>query len=312
MTFEEWQNGILAKVQGTWNLHNSLEKNKQHSLDFFVLLSSLAGLAGNSGQANYAAASTFLDSFVQFRHSLNLACSVVDIGVMEDVGYVSNDPRLYEHFRSAGNFMLKEQEMLDALHLAIRRSKPSTTDVIATYVNPSQVIVGLRSTTEIMSPQNRYMFKRDSRATIYRNLGTKERNGQTGEDVDELKRFLTEAALNPTVLETQHTAEFLAREAGKALFSFVLRDPSTMDLELPLDSFGIDSLLGMELRNWFRHKIGVDITVRQIMSGASLMQLGKDTAKYLASTEKDPAAASGSHKRDFKSAQERYLNFKAP
>ncbi|KAL9630961.1 MAG: hypothetical protein Q9204_004461 [Flavoplaca sp. TL-2023a] len=42
------------------------------------------------GQANYAAANTFLDAFVLYRHFFGLPASVLDIGVMEHIGFVSN------------------------------------------------------------------------------------------------------------------------------------------------------------------------------------------------------------------------------
>jgi len=51
MTHDQYVGAIRPKVQGSWNLHENLPKN----LDFFVLLSSSAGIAGSRGQANYAA-----------------------------------------------------------------------------------------------------------------------------------------------------------------------------------------------------------------------------------------------------------------
>ena len=42
---------IRPKVNGSWNLHQYLPKD----LDFFVMLSSSAGIAGARGQGNYAA-----------------------------------------------------------------------------------------------------------------------------------------------------------------------------------------------------------------------------------------------------------------
>ncbi len=41
-------------------------------LDFFIVISSAAGIVGNRGQAAYAAANTFLDAFAQYRTRLGL------------------------------------------------------------------------------------------------------------------------------------------------------------------------------------------------------------------------------------------------
>ncbi|KAL5002239.1 hypothetical protein BDV10DRAFT_157424 [Aspergillus recurvatus] len=78
-------------------LGTSLEKHHR-SVNYFVLPSSWPGLVGYSGQANYAAGNTFLGAFVQYRHSLGRHCSAVNTGVVEDVGYVSRNPHLLDHF----------------------------------------------------------------------------------------------------------------------------------------------------------------------------------------------------------------------
>lgn len=40
--FPDWSAALEAKVTGSWNLHELLPK----ALDFFVMLSSIAGVAG--------------------------------------------------------------------------------------------------------------------------------------------------------------------------------------------------------------------------------------------------------------------------
>lgn len=57
MTHEQFQGVIGPKVQGSWNLHNLLPKD----MDFFILLSSSAGIAGSRGQGNYAAGTHILN-----------------------------------------------------------------------------------------------------------------------------------------------------------------------------------------------------------------------------------------------------------
>lgn len=79
---------ILPKVQGTWNLHKAL-LTQTEQLEFFFLFSSICGVSGQMGQANYASANTFLDVFVQYRQSLGLPASTVDIGLVEDAGCLS-------------------------------------------------------------------------------------------------------------------------------------------------------------------------------------------------------------------------------
>src|SRR6266480_5214564 len=121
MSLDEWQAAVAPKVQGTWNLHSVLVKEHQ-PVDFFLLLSSWSGLVGQWGQTNYASANTFLDAFTQYRHSQGLPSMTIDIGVMEDIGYVSRNARVLEHFHTTSSHVLYEQDLLDSLQLSIARS----------------------------------------------------------------------------------------------------------------------------------------------------------------------------------------------
>ncbi|MGV0554705.1 beta-ketoacyl reductase, partial [Mycobacterium kansasii] len=61
---------LRAKVDGAWNLH---QLTRDLDLSAFVVFSSMAGIVGTPGQANYAAANSFLDGLAAYRRAHGLA-----------------------------------------------------------------------------------------------------------------------------------------------------------------------------------------------------------------------------------------------
>ena len=122
MTYTEWEQCVRPKVQGTWNLHQA---TSSASLDFFLLFSSICGITGQWGQANYNSANAFLDAFVNYRQSQGLPASVVDIGFMGCVGMAVENKALVEKLTTNGYHFLGEQDLVHALTIAIAYSRPT-------------------------------------------------------------------------------------------------------------------------------------------------------------------------------------------
>jgi hypothetical protein len=92
---------VGPKVHGTWNLHELLPKD----LDFFVMLSSLAGVMGHRGQGNYGAGNIFQDYFASFRRSQGLRAMTIDIGYLLSVGFVAEHGEYVDHVKGMGKFV---------------------------------------------------------------------------------------------------------------------------------------------------------------------------------------------------------------
>jgi aryl carrier-like protein len=60
-----------------------------------------------------------------------------------------------------------------------------------------------------------------------------------------------------------------------------MRDVSLVDLEQSPKTMGADSLVSIELRNWFKQNMGVDVTVLEILDAPTVHALGKHTASTL-------------------------------
>lgn len=261
------------KVRGTWNLHHALCDAK---LDFFLLFSSLIGLWGQPSQANYAAANTFLDSFSQYRHSLGLPCSVIDLGAVEEVGWVSNSSTMLKHYRAMNLSLLQEMDVLRAVEVGIRKSQPNATKAgpRGGHTNWGQIAVGLALAEGTSRKTNYNFFKRDIRTSLYGNT----ESGDTHEDDSgdaSIKEFIRELSKSPERLYEPETVQIVSERVGMLLHEMMMLPTDTIDITVSLSSLGIDSLHSVEMRDRLRRAIGMDINILDIKNAGTIEGLGR-------------------------------------
>jgi hypothetical protein len=77
---------------------NFYESTQGFELDCFVMFSSAASLLGNRGQANYAAANSFMDALAHQRRRAGLTALSISWAPRDSFGVVKSDSRITSNF----------------------------------------------------------------------------------------------------------------------------------------------------------------------------------------------------------------------
>ncbi|MDP4180245.1 MAG: SDR family NAD(P)-dependent oxidoreductase [Bacillota bacterium] len=120
MNKNRYEKVMLPKVAGAYNLHVT---TLSHPLDFFISFSSIATLIGNTGQVNYVAANSFLESFSRYRKSMNLPATTVNLGVLSEVGVTSRNSDVLTLLEQSGISGMSVEQVLSSLEI-IMEHKP--------------------------------------------------------------------------------------------------------------------------------------------------------------------------------------------
>ncbi|KAI1098293.1 putative polyketide synthase [Jackrogersella minutella] len=280
MTHDDWYAAAGPKVQGSWNLHNAT-RAAGLSLDFFIMFSSNTAVFGVPGQSNYAAANYFLDAFARYRNNLGLAATTIDVGVVEDTGVSARDERMLRNFKTMGFATLRSEEVLDAMSLAVSTPSPKAGRAASGYVDLSSFVIGLGSTIPLTSPNNRLPWRRDPRLASYHNNSSADAGGSNGGGSDGIKSFLASARADREVLRTDEAATLLAMEIGRKVLGLLGQSADELKMGLGLSDLGMDSLIGIEMRKWWKVSFGFEVSLLEMLGMGTLEALGRHAATGL-------------------------------
>lgn len=264
MSYAQWSLTVGSKVQTSWNLHSLLPAN----MDFFILLSSLAGIYGSVSQANYSAGNTFKDALARYRTGRGEKAVAFNLGWMKTVGIIAENAE-YEKIRAQSADMAKvELEELLALFDVYCDSEhplldPESSQVLVGVVTPGHCIA------QGVEPPD---FMRRPLFAGFSHVGGAVTGAGDREGVDFAALFRQAETLEG---RTDVVIQALATKLGRALSM----NPDDIDSTKPLFEYGVDSLVAVEIRNWISKDFAADIAVFDIMGGSTIEALGELAAK---------------------------------
>jgi aryl carrier-like protein len=263
MTYEDYKESVRPKVQGSWNLHKYLPKN----LDFFVLLSSSTGITGSRPQANYASGNTYQDALAYYRVSNGQKAISLDLGLMLGVGFVAENQEAVTNVKLHGCVPIKEDEFLAVMNHCCDPNLPLTNRL------NTHIAFGLETPPSMRRQgMEESWWMRFAPFTHLFQMG-----GEEGSHFED-----SSAGLEPGL----RAAAGVDEAAGLIYDSLVGKiskilavSKEDIDENKPLNSYGVDSLVAMEVRNWFMKEANADVAVFEIIGGSSLRQLSYTVAK---------------------------------
>ena len=107
-TWERFERVMAPKVDGAWHLHTL---SQDRPLDFFVLFSSAVSMLGSAGQGNHVAACAFEDALAHHRHDLGLPALSINWGPWGEIG-AATQGGVSHRLRMKGFHLIEPQQGL--------------------------------------------------------------------------------------------------------------------------------------------------------------------------------------------------------
>ncbi|KAK0667279.1 lovastatin diketide synthase LovF [Cercophora samala] len=275
MDHKSWSDPLKPKIDASWNLHEQLPDN----LDFFIFFSSVAAIIGSQAQANYAAGNTFQDELARYRVSKGLRALSVNLSLVGGpVGFSAEHPELAQQFILTKHILdMSTDEMLGLLEFYCNPENAASSKT-------SQVVMGLdlpHRVAERGMDLPAWMHE-STFANLHQITGSAQASssdsptkGSKSSGSDNLRARAEQAE------SVGEAATVLSGALVTKLCKVLGRGPSDIDPTQPLYVYGVDSLVAVELRNWLRETLKVDVAVFEILGGSSCSTIAQDVARKI-------------------------------
>jgi len=298
LSFEQYQTGLRTKCCGAWNLH---EATLGYNLDFFVCWSSVSAICGNKGQGAYVAANAYMDALMRWRREQGLVGTAMNLGAVPERGLVAENEHVRKSLERNKLDVLTEQELMFLVEEAVLLDRPAV-EKDNEGLDWHQLIVGVNTKQPDVWWRERSLFR-----ALYANraYGTSVANsGKAGQ-----------AASTGSRLAAAKTAEekvaILQQDFIQKVATVLGTPPESIVCTNPLSFYGLDSIVAVEFRKWFKEAVDADLSAFDILGAKSIRGLVEKVSALIVSTEApskertktaqvDKAAVADEPARDFR------------
>ncbi|WP_326837398.1 SDR family NAD(P)-dependent oxidoreductase [Amycolatopsis rhabdoformis] len=260
---------LAPKVRGAWHLH---ELTRDTDLAAFVLFSSIGGVTGAAGQANYAAANGFLDALASLRRGEGRPAVSVAWGAWSpEAGMTAalSEVDLHRLTRS-GLPPLTVEQGLALFDRALAADRPLS--------------VATRLDRKAVSAQPSRLFEALTTRPAAR-IGAATEDPASAEAGVSMARRL--AALTPA--DRARTLTNLVRAEVAAVLGHAV--PGDLDPAQAFKELGMDSLTSVELRNRVNKVFGIRLPATEIFNHPTTAQLADRVGGELGLRQEEAAPA---------------------
>ncbi|KAL3481512.1 fatty acid synthase S-acetyltransferase [Aspergillus californicus] len=280
MTFGDYEAVIRPKVHGLWHLTKMLS-GMGSKLDFFIALSSVAGIIGNRGQAAYSAASTFLDAFAAYQRTRSIPFTTIDLAPVRDAGYLANDSRMLAKVSETfGGQTIDESQFHQLLSAIVFPND-------APEISNCHIITGLAMPPDDRA-RKRMEWLSDPKFALLRG------NPETSTSLHPLHS----AGANRSLIELVKTAmsrtdavTAVRNAFTRKLSEIIMCSHEDIECSKPITTCGIDSLSAIGIRQWLSRELEVTLSIFAILNTPSITELVElCLEKYKIVPSQDPSA----------------------
>ncbi len=264
---------LVAKIQGASLLD---ELTREDKLDQFILFSSATTLIGNPGQSHYVAANGYLEGLARARRKAGKPAIAVGWGAIGDVGFLARNAEVSDKLsRHLGEATITAREGLDILKLAMEQDDGSASGAVV-HIGRFAWAAAHQSLPLLSKPLFREI------------VASNDADGDSDGAADILS--LIEGKSDTEAKEI--VTHILSGEIGR-----ILRLPAEdISHQRPLAEFGMDSLMGLELRMGIQKRFNLEIPLVSISGGTCLDDFAAQILQKLRKREGGEASAEdGSH-----------------